>query len=108
MRLPNNFITKYATPKTNITACLECGSYHEIGTICGKCYEKVKMETKNIQDQIFDKDEFKYNYPTKEIKIVYSNEEKELPKEENKVIIEIPRERPSWFSKNLLTKVSTK
>jgi ribosomal protein L32 len=37
--LPNNLITKYGRPKNNITECLDCGSFHENGTICTKCYE---------------------------------------------------------------------
>ena len=43
---PNNRITKWAMPKRNITTCLDCGSYHEMGTICGKCYETVKRSVK--------------------------------------------------------------
>jgi ribosomal protein L32 len=32
-----NKIEKYATPRTNITACLECGHWHMIHTVCGTC-----------------------------------------------------------------------
>jgi hypothetical protein len=46
---------------------LDCGSYHEKGTICGKCYSKVKTETEEIQDQLFKDDNFKYNYPVSEV-----------------------------------------
>ena len=69
----NNFITKYSRPKSNIIECLDCGSYHEKGTICGKCYEVVKTETEEIQKQMFKKDSFKYNYPTKEVNLKTDN-----------------------------------
>lgn len=104
--LANNFITKYSKPKTNIMTCLECGSYHEKGTLCGKCYEKVKLETQKVQEEMLKNDQFKYNYPNKEIKFVYQGEEKEL--KSNELIIEVPSKRPSWFNSDLITKVTSK
>ena len=44
-------MTKWATTKTNITTCLDCGSYHEIGTICGNCYMKLKKSIKVKADK---------------------------------------------------------
>lgn len=40
----------------------------------------------------------------KEVVVLYDGEKDEKPKEffESKRIVEIPKERPSWFSKNLL------
>ena len=43
-------MTKWASPKTNITTCLDCGSYHEVGTICGSCYMKLKKAIKANSD----------------------------------------------------------
>lgn len=110
LQLPNNRITKYATPKTNIKACLDCGDYHEIGTICGSCYAKVKAETKSLQEEMFKNDSFKYEYPSSEVAFLYKGEEgaKENLERQNKVVVEVPKERPSWFSNNLLSKVNTK
>lgn len=34
MQLPGHF--EYAIPKKNIVPCLECGHFHEKGSICGK------------------------------------------------------------------------
>lgn len=65
--LPNNFITKYSMPKKNIVECLDCGSFHEKNTICGKCYQQVKAETEEIQKYLFKDDAFKYNYPQSEV-----------------------------------------
>ena len=110
MPLPNSLITKYAKPKTNIMECLDCGSYHEKGTICGKCYSKVKNETKDIFDEMNKDDKFKYKYPSKEIAFLYQGEEqaKEGLEKENKVVVQLSKKRPSWFSNSLFTKVSTK
>ena len=106
MPLPNNFITKYSKPKTNIMTCLECGNYFEKGTLCGQCYEKVRMETQKVQEEMFKKDQFNYNYPNKEIQFVYQGEEKE--QNSNKLFIEMPSKRPSWFNSDLITRVTSK
>ena len=34
-RLGVHNVVKYMTPKRNIVACLECGSWHEAHTVCG-------------------------------------------------------------------------
>ena len=104
----NNFITKYSRSKTNIVACLDCGSYHEIGCICTKCYEIVKKETQEIHEKILSDDQLRFNYPTKEIEIAYEGESVDETKREKNVIVELPKPRPNWFGKNLLTKVTTK
>jgi hypothetical protein len=88
--------------------CLDCGDHHEIGTICGSCYAKVKKETKALQDQMFSTETFQYQHPTKEVAFVYENEDKSRVEKQNKVVVEVARKRPSWFSDILLTKVSSK
>lgn len=103
-------MTKYCTPKSNIITCQDCGGYHEIGTICGECYAKVKAETKSIQDEMFKDDRFRYQYPAKEVAFVYEGEEslkEEVAEQKNRVIVDLPRKRPSWFNGNLMTKVSS-
>ena len=59
---------------------------------------------------MFKNDKFKYEYPSNEIAFLYEGEEgvKESLEKENKVVIEVPKERPSWFNNNLLSKVNTK
>ena len=108
--LPNNFITKYSRPKTNIITCLECGNHHEKGTLCGKCYEKVKLETEKVHEVMFKNEQFKHNYPAKEVKFVYENDDKQSLKsnEKNEIFVEIPKKRPSWFNNDLITKVTSK
>jgi large subunit ribosomal protein L32 len=89
-------------PKDDITVCDNCGHYHEIHTLCGNCYEKVKQETKLILEDI--RKQFKSFEPIEqEVAIFYKNE----PKDDNlegKRIVEMDRQRPEWFAKNLLSK----
>jgi len=71
---------------------------------------KVKEETDKVQEEILIKDQFKYNYPAKELAISYEDDAKtddESTKSGKKIIVEIPKKRPSWFSKDLTTKVIT-
>ena len=105
--MPNNGITKYCTPKTNLLACLDCGDYHEVGTICGSCYAKVKAETKALQDQMFASDEFQYQHPAKEVAFVYDTDEGTRERLD-RAVIKVSRKRPDWFSDSLLTKISPK
>ncbi|XP_013786713.1 39S ribosomal protein L32, mitochondrial-like [Limulus polyphemus] len=93
---------KMLVPKKNILICNECGHFHEAHTICGNCYEKVKQETQLLQEEI--QKELSLEPVEKEVVIVYQKEPKDYLKVQGKRIVEIPRERPSWFSKNILEK----
>ena len=55
------------------------------------------------------KEQFKFDYPSKELTISYEDDPKDYQEsmKEKKIIIEIPTKRPSWFSKDLATKVIT-
>lgn len=69
----------------------------------GHCYEKVKQETELLRDAI--QNELKLDPVEKEVAVVYQGEPRpELPLR----VVEIPRERPAWFSKNLLAPENTK
>uniref|UniRef100_T1J0N9 Large ribosomal subunit protein bL32m n=1 Tax=Strigamia maritima TaxID=126957 RepID=T1J0N9_STRMM len=86
--------------KGNIIVCPVCYSYHEAHTICGNCYAKVKAETTAMQEAI--QKELKYDPIDKEVAVVYKGGRK--PDNEGKRIVELDREPPVWFSKNLLTR----
>lgn len=91
------------TRKVNIKSCEACGHFHLRHTICGHCYEKVKQETELLRDAI--QNELKLDPVEKEVAVVYQGEPRpELPLR----VVEIPRERPAWFSKNLLAPENTK
>lgn len=52
-------------------------------------------------------DTYRYDHPTQEVAYLYKGEEnvKDLPMYKGRYLVEINRERPSWFSKDLLKKV---
>jgi hypothetical protein len=100
-------MTKWATPKTNIIPCLECGNFHEKGRLCGTCYAKVKSETSAIHDAMFKNDEFKYAYPPQEVRFKYMNDPAPEEADPAKKFVEIPKNRPDWFDSNLVAKVNS-
>ncbi|KAK9503909.1 hypothetical protein O3M35_010371 [Rhynocoris fuscipes] len=95
---------KMLVPKTNILVCNTCGHYHEAGVICGNCYKTIRQETEAIQKAI--EAELKLEPITKEVVVLYDNEIEGKSSEfwQGKRIVEMKKERPSWFSKNLLQK----
>ncbi|XP_019865689.1 39S ribosomal protein L32, mitochondrial [Aethina tumida] len=99
---------KILLPRTNIRTCNKCGDDHEIGVLCPTCYKKIIDETREMQDAI--QNELKLEPVEKEVVVLYSGEKEEKPDEfwEGKRIVEIPKERPSWFSKNLLQQTTQK
>ncbi|CAH0725192.1 unnamed protein product, partial [Brenthis ino] len=101
-----DYVWKLLVPKTNIAVCSDCGHNFERGHLCGNCYKKVEAETKEIQEKI--KEKLGNNKPIENDVIVLYNGE-ELPEEtkefwQGKRIIEMKKDRPQWFSKNLLQK----
>lgn len=104
--LPMSLMVKYGTPRQDLHQCLECGTWHEKKTICGHCYDRIRKETQAMKDAFPNKDEFNYNSPQEEIVYVYRNDQS-IPSDGKKRIVEIPRERPNWFSKNLIPKINT-
>ncbi|XP_038220202.1 39S ribosomal protein L32, mitochondrial [Zerene cesonia] len=101
------YVWKMLVPKTNIIVCHECGHNHERGRLCGNCYKKIEAETKEIQDVIVKK---LGNKPIEnDVIVLYEGENlPDQPKEfwEGKRIIEMKKERPTFFSKNLLQKTT--
>ncbi|XP_061377675.1 large ribosomal subunit protein bL32m isoform X2 [Danaus plexippus] len=103
-----DYIWKMLVPKTNIIVCYECGHYHENGRLCGNCYKKVEAETKEIQEKIQEK--LGTNKPIEnDVIVLYDGDQlPEKPQEfwQGKRVIEMKKERPKWFSKNLLQKTT--
>ncbi|CAF1644659.1 unnamed protein product [Adineta ricciae] len=103
--LPMSLMKKLGTPRQDLHQCLECGTWHEKKTICGHCYDRIRKETQLLRDSYLNKDEWNHNHPQQEVVYVYKDDQKIV--DENKRIVEVPRERPSWFSKNLIPKINT-
>jgi len=100
-RLTPIFLIK---PKKNIITCNVCGHYHEAHTICGNCYEKVKLETKAMQDAI--QNSLKLDPVEQEVVVLYENENKKEDSYEGKRIVELDKPSPPWFTRNLLTRTN--
>ena len=45
-----------------------------------------------------------YNHPQKEIAFIYEGKQDDRQKYNGKYIVEVPKKRPDWFPKNLMTK----
>ncbi|KAJ3665595.1 hypothetical protein Zmor_001086 [Zophobas morio] len=97
-----DYIWKMLKPKTNLRTCNVCGDDHLPGVLCPTCYKKVIEETKVMQDAI--QQELQLSPVEKEVVVLYEGEKDGKPEEffEGKRIVEIPKPRPAWFSKNLL------
>lgn len=99
-------VWKMIGPKKNLMMCNKCGTHHEAGYLCPACYNKVQQETKQMQDAI--QAELGLDPVEKEVVVLYEGEKEGYTEEfwEGKRIVEMKKERPSWFSKNLLQKTT--
>ncbi|KAJ9573752.1 hypothetical protein L9F63_008876 [Diploptera punctata] len=98
------YVWKMLVPKSNLLVCNTCGHHHEANFLCPNCYAKVRAETEAMQTEI--QNELGLNPVEKEVVVLYEGEKEEKPLEfwEGKRIVEMKKERPAWFSKNLLEK----
>ncbi|XP_032666761.1 39S ribosomal protein L32, mitochondrial [Odontomachus brunneus] len=96
------YVWKPLIAKTNILMCLKCGHHYEANRLCGHCYEKVKLETKEMQDAI--QKELKLSPVEENVIVLYDGEKDQKTDEfwKNQRIVEMPKKRPSWFHQNLL------
>ena len=90
--------------KTDIVTCLTCGNFRQRQYLCEHCYERIKEETDQICEAMLKAQG--YDPIEKEVTIRYKDESKDGV--QNAQMVEVDRERPSWFSKNLLSRVNRK
>ncbi|RWS31092.1 39S ribosomal protein L32-like protein, partial [Leptotrombidium deliense] len=86
--------------KKNIVTCNQCGHFHESHCICAVCYQKTKEETLLVQEAMVK--EFKLDAVDMEVVVRYEDDEKDVVND--KRLVEIPKKRPQFFSRNLLSK----
>ena len=65
-------------------------------------YARVKEETKQMQEELGEA--MQYTADQKEVVFLYEGEESKRPKHDGKYIVEMKKQRPAWFAKNLLQK----
>lgn len=91
--------------KENLVVCDHCGHYHELHTICGHCYNKVREESSKIMEKI--RQHFKFNEPIEEeVRIRYDDDQSHADGQpsDRKPVVEMEGKRPEWFAKNLLSR----
>ncbi|KAH0952498.1 hypothetical protein HN011_001018 [Eciton burchellii] len=96
------YVWKPHVAKTNIIICVHCGHNYEAGHLCGHCYEKIKIETKEMQDAI--QKELGLSPVEKDVIVLYDGERDDKLDTywKNQKIVEMPKKRPAWFNRNLL------
>ena len=92
--------------KKNLQVCNTCGHYHELGVLCPSCYKKIMDETTEIKNKI--QSELKLNPVEKDVVVLYEGEQQKEPADfwNGRRIIEMPKPRPMWFSKNLMQRTT--
>nr|CDJ92395.1 Ribosomal protein L32p domain containing protein [Haemonchus contortus] len=92
--------TRLLQPTTDLVTCPSCGSLHQSATICGKCYEKVRELTNEIKQKMMAYNPYKGERQDKQVMVRFSNDELVDDGVLNgKRIIEMEKERPTWFKK---------
>uniref|UniRef100_A0A1A9WRP8 Large ribosomal subunit protein bL32m n=1 Tax=Glossina brevipalpis TaxID=37001 RepID=A0A1A9WRP8_9MUSC len=92
--------------KTHLRTCNECGHDYEAGVLCTNCYNRAREETKLMQEKI--QEELGLEPIEKDVIVLYEGERKDQPPEffNGKRIVEMPKPRPMWFTKNLMQKTT--
>lgn len=92
--------------KSHLRMCNQCGHDYEAGILCPHCYNKVREETKQMQEQI--QQQLGLNPVEQDVVVLYDGERSTEPSEtfNGKRIVEMPKARPLWFTKNLLQKTT--
>uniref|UniRef100_A0A1B6HU49 Large ribosomal subunit protein bL32m n=1 Tax=Homalodisca liturata TaxID=320908 RepID=A0A1B6HU49_9HEMI len=101
-----NQVWKPIVPKKNLLMCRSCGDHYVAGHLCTTCYSKVKKETEEMHKEI--EAELGLDPVDKEVVVLYQGEKEGIPDEffKGKRIVEMKKERPAWFSKNLLERTT--
>lgn len=85
--------------KDNLVACPNCGEFHELHTICGKCYEKVREVTNAIKAKMMGYNPYIGERQDKPVHVRFSDDSDEVSGD--KRIIEMDRARPTWFKRTI-------
>ncbi|VDM53779.1 unnamed protein product [Angiostrongylus costaricensis] len=92
--------TRLLSPTKDLVACTSCGSLHQMSTICGQCYAKIRELTNEIKRKMMFYNPYKGEAQDKEVIVRFSNDNVVDDGVVNgKRIIEIEKERPTWFKK---------
>ncbi|XP_022088465.1 39S ribosomal protein L32, mitochondrial-like [Acanthaster planci] len=88
-------------PQERFTTCEVCGHTRMIGFLCGHCLIRIRQETREIRDRLMGQLDETQMLPEKESVVVYEGETAR-PEDKEKLIVEMKKKRPPWFSRALL------
>ncbi|XP_025408450.1 39S ribosomal protein L32, mitochondrial [Sipha flava] len=97
---------KMLMPRTDLFTCNHCGHYYQRRHLCPNCYKRVKDETTEFQEVI--EKELGLDPIEQEVVVLYKGEKTKKPEEfwKGKRIVELKREKPVWFCRNLLQRTT--
>ncbi|XP_030376133.1 39S ribosomal protein L32, mitochondrial [Scaptodrosophila lebanonensis] len=98
------YVWKPLKVKTHLRTCNQCGHDYEVGVLCPHCYDKVRQETQLMQDKI--QEHLGLEPVEQEVIVLYDGEKTAEASDalKGKRIVEMQKQRPMWFTKNLLQK----
>ncbi|CAB3402026.1 unnamed protein product [Caenorhabditis bovis] len=98
-------VNRLLKPVDNLVSCPACANIHPSDTICDKCYEKVRLLTNEIKKKMMEYNPYVGERQDKPVHVRFRGDPEEKPQVVNgKRVIELEKERPSWFRKMLLLK----
>ena len=83
------------------------GEFFELGRLAPDTYKKVMEETKRIKEKVSEAFDDGIKPRNQEVRVLYKNETDEDAEKNGKRIIEMEKERPAFFSPNLMQKART-
>ena len=94
--------SKMLRKRYDIVVCETCGNYREKLRLCLHCFTRVEEESKIIKEAIARQ------YGLDPIEKPWEIRYKDDPKDQvsDKILIEVDKERPVWFNKNLLQRAN--
>lgn len=88
-------------PRFDIITCEHCGDHHEAHTICRTCYAEVREETNKLKAEIREQTN-PLEPKEKEVLVRFKDDPKDQDPQKFR-IVEVERDRPAWFARNLLS-----
>lgn len=100
------WVSCVVSPQLHIWSYKLSDIFYRIISKSAHCYENVRLETKQMQNQI--QKELGLSPVDKEVVVLYEGEKGDQPEEfwQGKRVVEMAKPRPAWFSRNLLQKTT--
>uniref|UniRef100_A0A1I7TBC0 Large ribosomal subunit protein bL32m n=1 Tax=Caenorhabditis tropicalis TaxID=1561998 RepID=A0A1I7TBC0_9PELO len=92
--------TRLLQPIDNLVTCPTCSNIHPSDTICDSCYAKIHELTSEIKRKMMEYNPYVGEKQDKEVYVKFKGEQ-ETPADvvKGKRVLEMEKERPTWFKK---------